>query len=230
MKKLLIIVPLLAIFLVPLYPIYAETNTNGGTSTSTSSGRKTPRDRFLDTKQRIASNVGEFKEERKEVITNFRTNQRELVASKTAALKAALARFRNKQKATTVERINNLLASLNEKATNRMEKHLDKLLKILSKLETRVEGAEGDKTAANAAIADAKEAIDAAKAALTEQVQNDYTIEVTSEAKVKENAVEARSNLHADLKEVHNKIVDARKAVADAIRTASSSLGGQNGE
>ena len=106
-----------------------------------------------------------------------------------------------------------------------MLKHLEKMTTILNKLESRVNQGTPDvknPTAAKAAIASARSSIATASAAVAAQALNDYTIIVTSEATVKANAKASRDKLHADLLAVRKLVIDAKQAVAAAIRVAKS--------
>ena len=130
---------------------------------------------------------------------------------------------------TIAEKINDNLNKINERRTNQMMDHVSKLSNILSRLDERVSNAEAngkDMSSANAAIADANAKIASAEASVSAQKLKDYTIEATSEATIKADAAAMRNKLHDDLQSVHNLIVTARQAVANAISTAVSSAKG----
>lgn len=154
---------------------------------------------------------------------------REKFASRTAALKEKLSLFRDKNKARRVETVNGRLLEINEKRTGRMEEHLTKLSSLLTKVEEKLSGAE-NATEAETAVADAKAKIDLAKEAVASQSAKDYTIEATSEGTIKADSLKARMSLFEDLNAVHKLIVDARQAVASAISSTVSALGGSNGQ
>lgn len=150
---------------------------------------------------------------------------KERVATKEAALKARLGAFKDKKKAEVVDRLNKNLNNINKKMTEQMLKHLDRITAILTKLESRVNSAKPDVkdvTAAKEAIADAKSVIDSATEAVKVQAEKDYTITVSSETKAKGDVQKVREQLHADLKAVRQMVVDAKQAVANAIRVAKS--------
>lgn len=147
------------------------------------------------------------------------------IATREAALKTRLAAFKDKQKAQVVERINKSLNSINKKMTGQMLKHLERMASILTKLEARVNSAKPDVknvTAAKEAIADAETAIDLATEAVSSQAEKDYTITVSSETKVKGDVQKVREQLHNDLKTVRQLVVEAKQAVAKAIRVTKS--------
>lgn len=141
-------------------------------------------------------------------------------ASREAALKEKLAKFKDKKKAKTAENINQRLSKINDKQTSSMLKHLTKMEDILQKLEARV--GQNPSPTATAAIADAKTAIKTAKDAVEAQSQKDYILEITSESSVKEDAKTKRDALHADLKSTRKLVIDAKQAVAKAIMTAAT--------
>ncbi len=85
---------------------------------------------------------------------------------------------------------------------------LNKMSEILAKAKAR--GA--NTTAAEAAIASAKTEVVA-------QAGKTYTVEITTEDKLKIKVGEAMKALKTDLQAVHQKVADARKATADAIRS-----------
>lgn len=142
----------------------------------------------------------------------------EKIASKTATLKTKLEAFKNKNKAAAAERINTNLNTINQNQTTQMQRHLDAMTVILNKLETRV-------SSPSAAIATARANIASASAAVAAQSEKDYTITVTSEAKIKTDAKKQRDALHADLLALRKIVIDAKQSVGNAIREGRS--GGQ---
>lgn len=133
------------------------------------------------------------------------------ITRKEAALKAKLQTFRDLKKASAAARINDNLNRINDKQTQQMLKHLDKMSTILGKLETRV-------NQGTAAIASAGASIASASAVVRAQSEKDYTIQVTSESTVKQDAQNTRTKLHTDLQTVRKLVIDAKQAVANAIR------------
>lgn len=150
---------------------------------------------------------------------------KEKMASKTAVLKAKLAAFKDKRKAEIAERINTALNRINQIQTTQMQNHLNRMSLILNKLEARVNEGKPDikdPTAAKTAITSARSVIATASAAVSAQAQKDYTIQVTSETKVKIDTKLQRDKLHADLLSVRKSVIDAKQAVANAIRIAKA--------
>ncbi len=116
---------------------------------------------------------------------------------------------RDEQKRKIVERADAKIAEINKRRTDAMTRHLDKMGEILVKVKARG----GDTTAAGAAVTDARSTV-AAQAGKT------YVITISTEDKLKINVGEAMKALMTDLRNLHEgKIVPARKAVSDAIKS-----------
>ncbi|KKU02512.1 MAG: hypothetical protein UX99_C0007G0015 [Candidatus Amesbacteria bacterium GW2011_GWB1_47_26] len=123
--------------------------------------------------------------------------------------KQKLQTVKDERKKKIVERADAKLAEINKRRTDAMTRHLDKMSEILAKVKARG----GDTTAAEAAVAEARSAV-AAQAAKV------YTITITTEDKLKINVGETMKALITDLRNLHEgKIVPARKAVSDAIKS-----------
>lgn len=198
LSKLSAILVLLSLLLIAAYPVWAQDATRAGAAK----------------KEQVKDRV----EVRKETL-------KERIATREAALKAKLEKFRDKQKAQKAERINTTLTKINKNQTEQMLKHLSRMSVILNKLENRVNKGSPevkDATVAKTAIADAKAAIASATAAVKAQSEKDYTLQVSSESAVRKDAQKKRTELHADLLAVRKLVIDAKQAVANAIRVAKS--------
>lgn len=214
MQKKVLVLILFALFLTPLYPVYAQT--------AASSPAYFPAGRIQQIAKDKAQNTRENEIEKRQTV-------KERIASRSALLKEKLAKFKDKRKANLAEKINNILNQINERRTTHFSNVLNKMTEILSRLQEKVNTASTngkDMTTANAAITDAQNAISSASAAVAVQKDKDYTIEATSEATIKQDAAAARNALHSDLQSVHNLVVQARQATAKAISTTVSTLKG----
>lgn len=150
---------------------------------------------------------------------------REKLASKAATLKTKLQTFKDQRKAVVAERVNTNLNNINQNQTAQMQKHLDTMSGILDKLEARVNKGTPDikdPNKAKTAIATARGAISSASAVVSAQAAKDYTIQLTTEAKVRIDAKTQRDNLHKDLLATRKTVQDAKQAVTNAIRIAKS--------
>lgn len=169
--------------------------------------------------------VKERVETRKEKVETRITATKEKMASREAALKEKLQAFRDKKKAEIAQRVNTNLNKINQNQTDQMQKHLDKMSALLDKLEARVNKASPDiknPSLAKGANADARAAIASASSAVSAQAEKDYSLEVTTESRVKGEAQAKRDQLHKDLQAVRKQVIDAKQAVANAIRVAKS--------
>ncbi len=218
MRKLLVSI-FTAIFLLT-FVSYA-----GAQDATSSTNRK---DRLERQKERVATREAKRQdkvEERKARIEE----KKQRIASKTAELKVRLSEFRDKKKTALVEKINNSLNTVNDKQTASMQKHLEKMDELLTKLEERVnnKAAEGkDISSASSALALSATQIATAKSAVSVQADKDYAIDVSTESAVRADAKTARDALHADLKQVRQLVILAKQGLANAIRVAATTLGG----
>lgn len=164
--------------------------------------------------------------EAKKVVAQDRvTAMKEKIATREAALKAKLAAFKDKRKAQVAERVNTNLNKINQNYTDQARKHLERMSTLLDKLEQRVNNGSPDikdSTAAKAAISESRARITAALASIETQAQKDYTLTVTTEAKVKADAQKMRDLLKTDIQALREQIIAAKQSVSNAIRVAKS--------
>lgn len=183
MKKLLSLLLILVFSLSIISPVLAESLPTG----------------------RQASKSGVIKREK---IEEKRENIQEKMATREAALKEKLAKFKDQKKAQRVDKINAELARINKQRTDQMLKFLDNAERILGKVPS-------GSTSAQAKI-------DKAKVAVNLQADKDYTITATSEAKIKNEVKEAHQALKTDLQNLKKLITEAKQAVIRVIREAAS--------
>lgn len=217
MKKLLPVI-VLALYLVPLYPVYAQTRS------ASPSARP-----VLGGEERVQARI----DEKKMVFADKMEERRANIASKSAALKERLLKFKDKTKADKVIKVNDNLESINSRRTEAMTNHVNTLSDIVSRLSERVETAKSagkDTQDAEEAIADATSAISAANAAISAQGESEYTVSVSSESAAKKEITETRNRLFEDLKGVHGLIKEARDLTKEAIRTAMAIGKAQDGQ
>lgn len=187
-----------------------------------------------------ATAVKEKLEARKENVANKiqavkdRTGAiKEKIASREAALKAKLEKFKDQRKAALTQKLSTNLNTINQNHTRQMTKHLEAMTAILAKLENRVNSGAPDiknPDDARLAINSARAALSTATSAVSAQSENDYTVTVTSESKIKTDVKEKRDKLHTDLSAVRELVREAKKSVSDAVRTAKSGRIGETGE
>lgn len=208
MIKVLIAI-ILAVVLI--HPVFAVENSTGAAT------------RKEKIQQRIAPKPNV--ESKKEMLQWEKAAVKEKIATREAALKARLEKFKDKRKAEIAERVSTNLGKINQKQTSQMLKHLDKMSTLLDKLEARVNKSTQDikdPAAVKAAIAETRSKIASATAAVKSQSEKDYTLTVSTENKVRADAQALRNQLHADLQAVRKQVVEAKQSVANAIRVAKS--------
>lgn len=161
-------------------------------------------------------------------IENELATMRKKLASREAILDIKLHSFRNQKKATIAARISTTLNQINQNQVSQMQRFLDLMSTILDKLESRVNQPAPDiknPAAAKVAIASARAIIASASAAVATQGQNDYTLQVTTESRIRLDAQSIRDKLHTDILVMRKLVADAKQAVAFAIEVANSGSG-----
>ena len=204
---------ILILFFLPVLfvsrPLSAQRRPN-----STDSGR------MKDLKSTIAQTREDFK---------LRLEEMKKEASKSVTLKKAelqqrLLSIRNLKKRALVTRINDKMVEVNKRRTQKMLDVLEKLTSILDRLTQKAEAAKveaKDVTLVEQAITEARTSIDTAQVAVASQALKIYTIEASSEATLKTTVGKAVSQLHFDLKVVHQLVIAAKQKVAQVIREAA---------
>lgn len=207
-SKVLVLLSLIIIACTFVTKVHAVEGTNSGTT------RKDLAQQRVDSRKEIA-----------QVRIEALNSLKEKIASRQATLKLKLSTFRDKIKAQITDRINTTLNRINQNQTTQMQKHLDKMSKILAKLQTRVNSNSPDIkdiNLANLAIASASSSIASASAAVKLQSEKDYTLNISTESAVRKEAQATRNLLHTDLQNLRKLVIDAKQAVANAIRVAKS--------
>lgn len=212
MQKILPIILAAAVFLTPLYPVYAQTNArpiNARTLKEGTDGAAL---------KPVGLNVA---------LTRVKN------ATAEARLKQALARFKDKNKAKRVENVSQNLNTLNSRLTSNMKNALERISGMIERIKNKTKEAAGegkDVASINSAISNAEIEWSQADAAVSAQSEKDYSIVINTEKTVASDAAAARNSLRTDIKATHTQVVEARQALANAIRTAMSALtGGNNG-
>lgn len=234
MKKILPIVLAAAVttstaYLTPLYPIYAQGPAMGPGVVDQPgySPGKPPTVSSLPPKTATSPGMLAPKEEQMMQMQMKLEEMKERIATKSAALKKQLARFRDKAKAAKVENINTNLNNVNANVTSALEKNLANISAALEKLKAKAAEAQSagkDASSLNSDIADVESQWSEADMALKAQMEKDYVITLNSESTVKNDIQTVRNTLRTDLKSVHTEVMEARNALADAVKNALSSL------
>lgn len=147
--------------------------------------------------------------------------QKDLIIKHRFERREKLNAIRDERKKAMVERVDEKISAMNQTHTARFSTVLEKLMMILNKISDRAQNVKkipaGISTSAvDSAIADAKTAIDAAKAAVATQAAKSYIIEVASEAALRTTVGSVVSMFRKDIRDVHKNVVDAKQAVQRA--------------
>ncbi len=137
--------------------------------------------------------------------------RRENLASKSAALKQKLARFKDKNKANRLELINTNLNDINSRKTKNMQESLDKISQILERLKSKASTISSSEL--DSAIAEVESKWSEASAAVEAQAAKDYTINLSTEATAASDAAAAKNALQSDLRATHTQVVEVRQAL-----------------
>lgn len=237
-KKFFVFAMVLIFLIVPvaLAQTPDETNTNSETTqteiTPTTATDKRPGDdKMEERKQNLNEKTEQNKEnlirkgeerkasflERLEIKKKEAQNQMQLRKKEFHEKLAAIKEQRKKQ---LLQRIQDKTAQINTKRTDFMSAVLEKLASILARSEARVSDAKSrgiNTTAAESAIAIAKQKIDQAKSSLESQAGQTYSLEIQSETTLKATVGQTVSELESDLKSAHALVVAAKQAVSDAV-------------
>lgn len=153
--------------------------------------------------------------EKRKAETNFKDRKMEL--------QEKLKVVRDEKKKVMVERIDERISAMNKNHTKRLLTVLEKLEAILNKISDRAQKLKEipaglNTTAVDSAIASAKTAINAAKEVIVTQSAKTYSVEITSEAKLKANVGAVVSMFRKDLRDAHKAVIDAKQSVQKAER------------
>lgn len=232
-RQALLILIVATALLNPLYPVYAQSTTQPAQSNLMAppppQGQPLRATGSADLKM-PGPGIGNGMLKMEDRIADLK----ERLATRSAALRQKLARFKDKAKATRVETINENLNTVNSNVTAALQKNLTNIETALGKLKTKAEEAEAagkDVSSIKADITEVETQWKEASDALSAQMAKDYTIAVETESTVKADAQDARNTLRTDLKSVHTAVSEARKSLADAISNALSFMkGDSNGQ
>lgn len=203
MRKILpILVVATAVYLTPLYPVYAQAPVRS-IKPATPSGV-----------------MPQVMMQRAQGVSDQMMARKDEMASKAAELRLKLQKFKDKNKAKRVENINDNLNNVNTKVTGEMQANLTRISEVVTKLKTWIaeqEAAGKDVSALKTAVANIESQWTDVNIALTDQADNDYTVAVNSETTVKADAQTARNSLRTDLRSVHDKMISLRQSLVNAF-------------
>lgn len=187
--------------------------------------------RLEEKRQEAEERLKEQREEFKTRLEERKTNAEQLLREKRTELQEKLQVVRDERKRQAVERLNQQINNLNERLTKHFAEVLDKLAKILDNIVSRADKAETrglDVAPVRAAVVNAQNKIEEARAAVAAQAGKVYSFNLpdsenatatSTEAALKPAVGEARQALHRDLAALRDIIFAARDAVRQAAVT-----------
>lgn len=179
-------------------------------------------------REKIRENRKEIKTERMEIRADRKETRIENREAAKTLFKQKLAAFKDKVKAERVDRISSLFTTINANRTSQMQKDLEKMTTILTKIQTHLEDFQKqgkDTSTIETARSEAQAAVTSATEAVKAQAAKEYTITVSSESTVKSDVATVRNTMESDVKAVREQVVAARKKVAAVISQTEDLMG-----
>lgn len=226
--------PLVFIFLLVLVsPTFAR---EGSTDATTPAAvRESIKEKRQETKTAIQEKRAETKttiqaqrESLRETIKMKRQEASEAAKSRREAFQAKKAVIKDERKKAILDRADKRLSEINTKRTDQMTEFLERLVKILDKIEMRKDKAKAngkDVSAVETAIVSARAAIKTAQDAVAAQAGKSYVITITDETALKGAVGSTTSTLQSDLQATRKKVIDAKQAVAQVYAAIASVKG-----
>lgn len=200
-----------------VFPAAAQT-----TSTPAQNLRQSIRQEVQGLRSATQEQIQKEREDFQQKVQTLRANLQSAIQAHRDDLKAKLQNIKDERKKAAVERIDQNLTELNSRMTTHYTNVLDQISEVLKRIVSRTDKAQAngiDVTSVRTAIANAQAAIDAARAAVTAQVSKVYSLNITTDAALKNNVGAARKALHDDLKKVEDLVKAARTATQQAAIT-----------
>lgn len=217
-----------------------SSTTNTGSATSTEVKPKTVRPTY-DVKNQVkrtnlqaeveakrAALEAEVKAKRTALEAEIKTKRANLqteIQAKRDELKTRLEGVKDEVKKTIVTNVNARLVAINKTMTDNWSSALERLTAIVVKVSARADvaaSAGADVGAIRSGITAANDAIAAAQLAVDAQAVKTYTINVTTEDKLRASVQAARQAMYDDLAKVRAAVVAAREAVGTAIKALTA--------
>ena len=153
---------------------------------------------------------------------NVRQNVKERKITNREEFKTRIAKIKDTRKQAIVEKIDNQIAVLNKKHTDRFNKLLEKLTSILSRIETKTDELETDGvnvSTVDVAVQIARDAISVAQREILDQAGKDYVIEIDTESNLREVVSSGFKEFRGDMEILRDSIKVVRDAVYEAAKT-----------
>lgn len=150
----------------------------------------------------------------------FRAANKEAHAAARAEFKEKMSELKDERKKNIIEKLDTRFAAVNKKATDHFTQVLDRMSAVLAKIKTKAVEAKAagrrDTATLDADIVIAENLISSAKFEITQQADKEYVITLSTEDKLRMDVGKTASSLHADLRDVHKTVIEAKQAVMKA--------------
>lgn len=169
-----------------------------------------------------ASPEARLKRSDKTTMSEKKTIRNMALEEKKANIKEEIQKIKDVRKQQIMERMDEKFGVINARRTSHMTTNLTQLSNILERIASKaaVQKTEGkDTTEVDEAIATARTSIQEARTAVASQAAKNYTIAVTSETQLQQDAKSAISSLITDLKATQEYVKNARDNVILAARS-----------
>lgn len=177
----------------------------------------------------IEAYKAQMRQEKQAYIEAEKARLREAKQSQVEEYRTRLQALKDQRKQVVVDNLNKRICTLNQTRTKVLLGHLERMSKILDRVETRAGVAKEngkDISEVESAVATAREKIRLATDAVNAQSSRECVINLTGSEETAGTEVRAAINqLQTELRSVHQKIKEARQAVATAIRQLAQVLG-----
>jgi hypothetical protein len=132
--------------------------------------------------------------------------------------------IKDERKQEIVVNISDRINSINENTVSHWNDVITRLNEHLGSLQTKLDGATKDKTAAQSAINSAKASVISAQEAINTQAAKTYEIKITSEDTLRANTQAVLKQFKSDLAATRTKITDARQATLKALQETRKAI------
>ncbi|MCR4283851.1 MAG: hypothetical protein NUV64_00835 [Parcubacteria group bacterium] len=174
---------------------------------------------FEGKREELKNEIERKREEYKKEIENKREEAKKEIEQKREELKARLLNIKDERKKNAIEKIDGQIKKLNERMIEHFSNVLDKMEDVLKGISSRADKAEAhglDVSSVRVLIVNAETAIDSARVSVAEQAGKVYSIDITTEDKLKFDVSETRKLLHGDLEIVKEAVKNAHTAIREA--------------
>lgn len=168
-------------------------------------------------KEKFAEKKASAEAKRMEIKTLLEQKKKITEQQKTL-LKNKLQTFRDENKKELVLKLDERIASISSKRTEKMNEAVNKLTTVLDSIKSKANQLDRscETTNLTSAITKAEEALTSASAAVELQAKKSYPLNITDESTAKENVGSVLKQLQTDLRNTHKAVMDAKKAIVKA--------------